>query len=140
MTSSLESALLIPRRLAHSLDLSYLGSAFSNDQLGRTTRVDTLATPAPGEGASDVEKQLFAIQQQLNRLSQAQCQQEQATPVAQPTASTARVETKMSARRMNALRWLETCVDVIKDHNIKADGDTWQMWALPPGCSRMYPR
>ena len=33
---------------------------------------------------------------------------------------------------MNALRWLEMCVDEIKDHNLNAAGDTWQMWALSP--------
>ena len=100
---------------------------------GLTEKAQQKSEPsAPGEGASSIEKQLFAMQQQLNRLSQAQRQQKQAKPVAQPTAPTARVETKASPRRMNALRWLEMCVDAIKDHNLKADGDTWQMWALSP--------
>lgn len=88
--------------------------------------------PAPGEGASSIEKQLFAMQQQLNRLSQSQRQQDQAKPVGQPTTPTARVETKVSARRMNALRWLEMCVDAVKDWNLKANGDAWHMWALSP--------
>ena len=98
---------------------------------GLTEKAQQQSVPtAPGEGASSIEKQLFAMQQQLNRLSQAQRQQERSRSVAQPTAPTARVETKVNARRMEALRWLEICVDAVKDHNLKADGDIWQMWAL----------
>lgn len=114
--------------------INKLESQLAVAESGLTEKANQPAAPiAPGNGATDEQKMIFAMQQQLqqqgemlrNLVQGSQSQPTAPSPSTQPTTGP-----KMNDRRMNALRWLEICVDAVKDHNIKANGDTWQMWAL----------
>ena len=115
----------------------------ANQQLSESTPEPVEQSVEPAEPNAEMMAMLKEMRAEIEALKQPAEPVAVSEPTSEPAATPKPVEQlsepsesestpKLSDRQIKAFQWLDIVADVIKDHNLKHDGDIWQMWAYSP--------